>query len=240
MENSIINKNWTNIFLQISKDIRDIVNEYYEEMKDKTNIFPPLNKIFNFTNFTTLEDTKVLIIGQDPYHSLYLNNSDKKYYPQATGLAFSVPISSPIPPSLSNIYDNLLRFGHIKEKPKHGNLEHWAYQGVLLLNTSLTVEKSKPNSHQYIWNEYINEFITILTKNHPNLIIVLWGANALSKMNLIKNKEKHYFIISSHPSPLSVKSKIKEHNSFYETDHFGLINKHLLDNKKTIIDWMIK
>jgi uracil-DNA glycosylase len=243
MENSIfknmINPTWIEIFEEIDPDIRNITEEKYLKIKDKNNIFPTLNNIFNFTKYCNFEEIKVLCIGQDPYHKLFYNSQDKKYYPQATGSAFSVPKNCPIPPSLINIYDNLSRFGHQIFKPKHGNLEYWMYQGVLLLNTSLTVEQSKPNSHQYIWSMFTNELIQIITKKHPGLIIVMWGGSAFGKMNNINKKEKHNFIISSHPSPLGFKNKMKNYNSFYDTDHFGKINKILKSKKLKEIDWQI-
>jgi uracil-DNA glycosylase len=238
---NIITKSWIDIFDTIDKDIYSIVENDYLVIKDKPNIFPSYKNIFNFTNYSTFEDLRVVILGQDPYHGLYYDVNNKAYYPQATGLAFSVPKNcSNLPPSLTNIYNNLMKFDHIAWKPTHGCLEYWAYQGVLLLNTSLTVEKSKPNSHQAIWSMFTDELISSISEKHPELIFVLWGSNALSKMNHIKNKDKHHFIISSHPSPLSVHSKIKNYDPFYETDHFGKINKILMNkNKDNCIDWQI-
>lgn len=243
MQNSIfkdiINPTWLNLFEEIDPDIREITEKEYLEVKNKSNVYPTFNNIFNFTKYCNFEDIKVLCIGQDSYHSVFFNPEDKNYYPQATGLAFSVPNNSPIPPSLINIYDNLSRFGHQVFKPTHGNLEYWAYQGVLLMNTSLTVEKSKPNSHQYIWSMFTDELIEVITKKHPGLIIVMWGGSAFGKMNIIKNKEKHNFIISSHPSPLGFKNKMKNYDSFYDTDHFGKINEILKLKKMKEIDWQI-
>jgi uracil-DNA glycosylase len=239
MFSSIINPTWIEIFEKMDLNIRQNTEKEYLKIKDKSNIFPPYNKIFNFTKYCNMEDVKVLIIGQDPYHSDFINPEDKINYPQATGLAFSVPKDCPIPPSLVNIYENMNRFTHQIFKPMHGNLEYWTYQGVLLMNTSLTVEKSKPNSHQYIWSTFIDELIKVITIEHPGLIIVLWGGNAISKMNIIHNKDKHHFIISSHPSPLGFKQKIKSYDSFYETDHFGKINNILKSKNKQEIDWQI-
>ena len=235
----IINSTWMEIFDEIDPDIRQITEEEYLKVKDKPNIFPTFKDIFNFTKYCNFEDIKVLCIGQDCYHGVFFNQSNKAYYPQAMGLAFSVPKDCTIPPSLVNIYENMDRFKHQIFKPTHGNLEYWAYQGVLLMNTSLTVEKSKPNSHQHIWSMFTDELIEIITKKHPGLIIVLWGGNALGKMNIIKNKDKHDFIISSHPSPLGFKNKIKSYDSFYNTDHFGKINQILKSKNKKEIDWQI-
>jgi uracil-DNA glycosylase len=235
----ITNTSWIKFFNELDTDIIEIVEKEYNKIKNIPNIFPTFENIFNFTNFCRFEDIKVLIISQDPYHQVYYNSIDKSYYPQATGLAFSVPKGCPIPPSLVNIYDNLLRYEHQIYKPSHGNLEYWAYQGVLLLNTSLTVEKSKPNSHQYIWSVFTDELIQQITQKHSGLVIVLWGGSAFNKMNIIKNKEKHDFIISSHPSPLGYKNKMKQYNSFYDTNHFGKINEILKTKKLKEIDWQI-
>lgn len=243
MQNSIfkdiINPTWIEIFEGIDPTIRQITKDEYLKVKDRTDVFPYFKDIFNFTKYCDFKDAKVLIISQDPYHQLFFNSKDKSFYPQAMGLAFSVPKGCPIPPSLVNIYDNMSRFGHQISKPTHGNLEYWAYQGVILMNTSLTVEKSKPNSHQSIWSMFTDELIQEITKKHPGLIIVLWGGSALAKMNIINNKNKHNFIISSHPSPLGFKNKIKVHDSFYEKDHFGEINNILKSKGKKEIDWQI-
>jgi uracil-DNA glycosylase len=243
MQNSIfkdiINPTWIEIFDEIDPNIRQITENEYLKVKDRADVFPSHDKIFNFTKYCDFKDIKVLCIAQDPYHGLFYNPSDKSYYPQAMGLAFSVPVGCQIPPSLVNIYDNMKRFGHQLTKPTHGNLEYWARQGVVLMNTSLTVEKSKPNSHQSIWSMFTDELIQEMTSKHPGLIIVLWGGSALAKIPIIKNKDKHSLVISSHPSPLGFKNKIKGHDSFYETDHFKQINDILKSKGKKEIDWQI-
>jgi uracil-DNA glycosylase len=243
MQNSIfkdiISPCWYEIFEEIDPDVFEITENEYKKVKDNTNVFPCFKNIFNFTKFCSPEDVKVILLGQDPYPGLFCNQLDKNYYPQATGLAFSVPKQSPIPASLVNIYDNMKRFGHQIFKPEHGNLEYWAYQGVLMLNTSLTVEKSKPNSHQKIWSMFTDELIEVFTKKYTDLIIVLWGGSALNKMNIIKNKDKQEFVISSHPSPLGFKNMLKTSPSFYEGDHFGKINSILKNKNKKEIDWQI-
>jgi uracil-DNA glycosylase len=140
---------------------------------------------------------------------------------------------------LNNIYENLLKYNNIYKKPKNGNLEYWAYQGVILLNTSLSVEKGKPNSHQHIWSKFTNELIKIISRKN-NIVFVLWGANAYSKYKIIENNRNHKFIISSHPSPFSAYNKLGIYDSFMNTDTFGLINKYLEeDYQKDIIYWQI-
>jgi uracil-DNA glycosylase len=238
----VINITWNNVFKEIDKDIYDIAEESYNEvmLNNKNIVFPIYKNIFNFTNYLIPDDIKVVIVGQDPYHSVY-QDKNNSYFPQAMGLAFSVPNDSPIPPSLLNIYNNLLKFKHINYIPKNGNLEFWAYQGVLLLNSSLSVLKSKANSHQSIWSIFTDELISIISKKYNNLIFVLWGRDAFLKYscNIIKNQDKHKFIISSHPSPFSAHTKFREYDSFMDTDHFGLINKYLKENNKDIINWKI-
>jgi uracil-DNA glycosylase len=235
----MVSPSWIPILNQVDEKVLEITEEEYLKIKDKSNIFPLEDKVFAFTNYCDFSDIKVLICGQDPYHQLFYSSEDKLYHPQAMGLAFSVPVGCPVPPSLVNIFNNLQQFKHIDTKPTHGNLESWAKQGVLLMNTSLTVEKSKPNGHQGIWSMFTDELLETITKTHPGLIIVLWGGNAFSKMKIIKNKPNHKFIISSHPSPLGFKNKMKTYGSFYETDHFGQINQYLEEAGKKPIDWNI-
>ncbi len=240
----IIDKNWYEIFDQIDQDIFEITEESYSEVvSDKKNIFPIYTKIFSFTSYCLPSEVKVCVIGQDSYHGVY-TGPDGKTYPQAQGLAFSVPKECPIPPSLDNIYKNLMKYGHIMTMPTHGCLEFWAYQGVLLLNTSLSVEQSKPNSHQKVWFEFTDELIRIISEKCKNIVFVMWGSNAYDKMKLIKNKDSHRFVISSHPSPLSAHNKFKNYESFMKTDHFGLINKYLEElnpnpQRKNTILWDI-
>jgi uracil-DNA glycosylase len=234
----IISSNWKDIINSIDKDILEItIDNFIKKCHNKNNVFPKENNIFSFTKYCLFDELKVVILGQDPYHGVYKDNQNI-YKPQATGLAFSVPKECPIPPSLKNIYQNQLKFKRINFIPNHGCLDYLAYQGVLLLNTSLTVEKSKPNSHQSIWNIFTDELIKIISEKHSNLVFVLWGNNAFSKLNLIKNKSNHKIIISSHPSPLSCHSKLGQYNSFMETDHFGIINEFLEKSNK-YIDWQI-
>jgi uracil-DNA glycosylase len=219
--------------LFIDKEIfKDTEELYFKEVSDKKKIiFPKYDDIFSFTRYCMYEDIKVVIIGQDCYHGDYYDINNKDYKSQATGLAFSVPNNCKIPPSLNNIYKNLLKYNNIYRNPKNGNLEYWAYQGVLLLNTSLSVEKGKPNSHQHIWSKFTDELIKIISRNKNNIIFVMWGANAYSKYKLIENKKNHRFIISSHPSPYSAHNKLGIYDSFMDTDTFGLINKYYKDDQ---------
>lgn len=238
----VINKTWTHIFELIDKDIWEITEEEYNELinKNKT-IFPIYTNIFNFTNFLIPDDIKICIIGQDPYHGVFKDNQTNLYYPEAMGLSFSVPKKCHIPSSLQNIYANLLKFGHIIKKPSHGDLSYWAYQGILLLNSALTVEKSKANSCQSTWSDFTNELVKIISTKYSGIIFLLWGKHAhLKKLDgIIQNQSNHKFIISSHPSGFSANSPYREFNSFMDTDHFGLANKYLIEQNKNPIDWQI-
>lgn len=235
----IINKSWYSIFEQIDKDIWDITEERYNLSLTKT-IFPIYPNIFNFTNFLIPDDIKICIIGQDPYHGIY-KETDNIYYPEAIGLSFSVPKKCPIPSSLQNIYKNLKKFSHINIEPTCGDLSFWAYQGILLLNSALTVEKSKANSCQAIWTNFTNELVSILSSKYSGIIFLLWGKHAHIKKidGIIKNQSNHKFVISSHPSGFSANSPYREFNSFMDTDHFGLANQYLLEQNKSPINWQI-
>lgn len=235
----IINKSWYSIFELIDKDIWDITQEEYNLSLNKT-IFPIYPNIFNFTNFLIPDDIKICIIGQDPYHGIY-KETDNTYYPEAMGLSFSVPKKCHIPSSLQNIYKNLMKFSHINIEPMYGDLSFWAYQGVLLLNSALTVEKSKANSCQVIWTDFTNELVSILSSKYSGIIFLLWGKHAHIKKidGIIKNQSNHKFVISSHPSGFSANSPYREFNSFMDTDHFGLANQYLLEQNKSPINWQI-
>lgn len=184
-------------------------------------IYPLKNDIFNAFKYTSLGDCRVVILGQDPYHGC-----NKDGIPQANGLAFSVNEGFKIPSSLRNIFKTIS-----DEKRSNGNLKHWAEQGVLLLNCSLTVEKGKPNSHAKLWRNITDHIIEHITREKKDLIFLLWGNNSLKKLNLIYNT-KHIYI-SSHPSGLSFKRKLKKYPSFENNNHFQIIN-NILKNK---INW---
>ena len=238
----IINKLWHDIFNQIDKDIWNITEEYYNELIEKNpNVFPIYSQIFNFTNLVLPDEIKVCIIGQDPYHGIYKDSRTNTYYPEAMGLSFSVPKNCPIPSSLQNIYKNLKLHSHIHTIPTHGDLTYWSYQGVLMINSALTVEKSKPNSCQNMWSEFTDELIKIISKKYTGIVFLLWGKHAHYKKlnNIIKNQQSHYFVISSHPSGYSANSPYREFKSFIDTDHFGLTNEYLINQNKKPIDWQI-
>lgn len=185
-------------------------------------IFPPGPLIFNALNSTPLAQMKVVIIGQDPYHGPG----------QAHGLCFSVQPGVPTPPSLLNIYKELKRDLNI-DIPAHGCLQSWADQGVLLLNTSLTVEQANAGSHAKAgWQHFTDRIIQVASERDEHLVFILWGAHAQTKEKLI-DATKHLILKSVHPSPLSA------HRGFIGNGHFSRANKFLVQHGQTPIDWRL-
>jgi len=196
-----------------------------EEYLSGEEIYPPKDLIFSALNSTSYEDVKVVIIGQDPYHG----------EGQAHGLAFSVNEGIPIPPSLKNIYKELEADLKIP-MGKSGFLQKWAKQGVLLLNATLTVRKGKPLSHHKRgWEKFTDSVVRALGQRKDPVIFVLWGKSAKNKMRVLTEEEKtfHYFLMSSHPSPLSA------YQGFLGCRHFSAINSKLKEMGKEAIDWSI-
>ncbi|APU29533.1 uracil-DNA glycosylase [Ectopseudomonas alcaliphila JAB1] len=185
-------------------------------------IYPPGPLIFNALNSTPLDQVKVVIIGQDPYHGPG----------QAHGLCFSVQPGVQTPPSLVNIYKELKRDLNI-DIPAHGYLQSWADQGVLLLNTSLTVERANAGSHAGKgWQFFTDRVIEVVSEQQPKLVFLLWGSHAQSKQRLI-DPTKHLVLRSPHPSPLSA------HRGFIGNGHFSRCNQFLSQNGMTPIDWRL-
>lgn len=201
--------------------------EYFENLVDfvrnaykTTLVYPKGNKIFNAFNLCSFKGTKVVIIGQDPYHE----------EGQAHGLCFSVPKDINIPPSLVNIYKEIEN--DLGVKPSNsGDLTRWAQQGVLLLNSTLTVEAHKAGSHQNKgWEVFTDEVIKILSEKKEHLVFLLWGAFAIKKSSLI-DKTKHLVLSSPHPSPLSA------YRGFFGNKHFSKTNEYLIQNNISPIQW---
>ena len=201
-------------FTQLREFIR---NEYRDKI-----IFPDPKNIFRAFNLTPFNQVKVVIIGQDPYHG----------DGQAHGLSFSVNEGVDIPPSLRNIFKEIesdLGFA----SPKTGDLQHWANQGVLLLNTVLTVEKGKAHSHKGAgWEEFTSMAIKKLSEKRHGLVFLLWGNQAQEKESLI-DLDKHLVLKSVHPSPLSA------YNGFFGCKHFSKTNNYLEFTNKSKIDWRV-
>ena len=192
------------------------------ELKNKKIIFYPQgDKIFNAFNLTPLNNVKVVILGQDPYHGPN----------QAHGLCFSVPQSVKPPPSLVNIFKELESDTGKKRNYHDGNLEHWARQGVFLLNTTLTVEKSKPLSHRdYGWSEFTDRVISLISNKLENIVFILWGSFAQSKKQLI-DSGSHLILTAPHPSPLSA------HRGFFGSKPFSKTNNFLHSKQIDMVNW---
>ncbi|MFX3627348.1 uracil-DNA glycosylase [Campylobacter sp. LH-2024] len=224
LENIKINEDWK-FFLKeefLKPYFLEIKKKYIHALKNKKIIYPPANLTFNAFNLTPLKDLKVIILGQDPYHQ----------EGQAMGLSFSVPKGIKIPPSLANIYKEL--YYDLKIQPaKDGDLSFWAKQGVLLLNSILSVEAGKPVSHStWGWQKFSDAVISKLSMEKKGLVFILWGNFAKSKKNLIDTK-KHFILEASHPSPLA-------RTGFLGCKHFSKVNEILKSLGKEIINWELK
>ncbi|MBO5338170.1 MAG: uracil-DNA glycosylase [Clostridia bacterium] len=201
--------------------------EYYLKIRSflkseysSRTIFPSMYDIFNALKYTSYSGTKVVILGQDPYHEIG----------QAHGLSFSVKKGIKIPPSLVNIYKEL-KTDIGMEMPSHGELTSWATQGVLLLNATLTVREGQANSHQSIgWSVFTDEIIKRLNRREEPIVFILWGGNARSKKKYITNSH-HLVIESAHPSPLSA------YNGFFGSRPFSRANEFLCKNGIEGINW---
>lgn len=202
------------------KDLYEFVKKEYSQHV----VFPEADNIFNAFHFTPLSEVKVLLLGQDPYHNVN----------QAHGLSFSVPTSqTEIPPSLQNIYkeiaDDLGCY-----IPNHGYLEKWAKQGVLLLNTVLTVQAHQANSHKGKgWEKFTDAVIQAVNEQDRPIVYLLWGKPAQSKMSMLNNP-KHLVLTAPHPSPLSA------YRGFFGCKHFSQTNAFLEKNGVAPVDWQIE
>lgn len=197
-----------------------------QERQRGKSIFPPKHLVFNALQRTPYDKVKVVILGQDPYHGLG----------QAHGLSFSVPMGVRPPPSLLNIFKELVTDVGIK-MPQHGCLEKWSEQGVLLLNTLLTVQEGQPLSHQKKgWEQFTDAVIAAVANQQDPVIFLLWGRNAKDKALSVRELacgSKHIILTAAHPSPLSA------HNGFLGCRHFSKTNQHLLALGKSPIDWQV-
>lgn len=208
----------------------EYAKDYYRELYDfvakeyqEHTVFPPVKEVYSALKHTDINDVKVVILGQDPYHERG----------QAHGMSFSVKPGVKIPPSLQNMYKEL----HDELGcyiPNNGFLEKWADQGVLLLNTVLTVREGAANSHKGKgWEQFTDAIIRAVNEQDRPIVYLLWGSNARSKKALINNK-KHLILESVHPSPLSA------YNGFFGCGHFKKCNEFLQQNGIAPIDWQIE
>lgn len=217
-------KNWSDLIQEESK------KPYFQELQSflkserkKHDVYPAESDVFNAFELTPLDKVKVVILGQDPYHGTG----------QAHGLAFSVKKGVKIPPSLVNIFKELESDLGIKA-PAHGNLEQWAKEGVLLLNTVLTVRAGEAGSHHGEgWENFTDRVIEILSAEKRNLVFILWGGPSQKKASRV-NLNHHHVIISPHPSPLS------SYRGFFGSKPFSKTNKFLTDNGLSPISWKLE
>ncbi len=195
----------------------ELLGRVQAEREAGKTIFPPSEQVFNAFKYTKLEELKVVILGQDPYHG----------QGQAHGLCFSVPKDVKLPPSLRNIYKAIKHDYPDYQPPEHGDLTHWAEQGVLLLNTVLTVEEGKAHSHaSWGWERFTDSVIEKINEHCEGVVFLLWGAHAQKKGALI-DRQRHHVLTAVHPSPLSA------HRGFLTCGHFRRTNELL----EVGIDW---
>lgn len=217
---SMINKKWDVILAnEFKKPYFKELGIFVKDEYKRKIIYPKYSNIFNALRYTDYDEVKVVILGQDPYHG---EN-------EAHGLSFSVMDNVPRPPSLVNIFKELENDLNIRKQGN--NLESWARQGVLLLNSIMTVEKDRPLSHKNKgWEIFTDNIISLLNKREKPVVFVLWGSYARSKKELITNN-RHYIIESVHPSPLSA------NRGFFGSKPFSKINKFLEKNNIKKIKW---
>ena len=212
---------WNKILKEeMQKDYYQELQAFVQKRRAEVRVFPEEKNVFNALELTPFESVKVVILGQDPYHG----------FGQAHGLSFSVQKGIPLPPSLKNIYKELQ--GDIGgEFPTEGDLSHWAKQGVLLLNTVLTVEEGNANSHKGKgWEKLTNRLIESLNELKHPVIFILWGKPAQDKEKLITNPN-HVILKAPHPSPLSA------YRGFFGSKPFSRVNDILIQQRQTPIRW---
>lgn len=221
-----VNSNWKPILQKILNDFPTLEKDLEKEeelFEGLAEIYPPKQLIFNAFNHFNIEDLKVVIIGQDPYHQPN----------QANGLAFSVQDGIKIPPSLINIFKEICTNLEIPyNKPNSGNLTYLAKQGVLLLNNTFTVRQSKPNSHLKLWKGFSDRIIDYILENNKDIIFMLWGGNA-KKIIEKKDMSQQYVFKSNHPSPLSA-----NRGGWFNLNMFNDVNVKLRELEKEEIKWL--
>jgi len=219
----IKNTSWqTLLSSEFKKPYFKTLMQQVEQEYANTTCFPPKELIFSAFEQFDFQDTKVVIIGQDPYHGTG----------EANGLCFSVNDGVAIPPSLKNIYTEINNEYDRILFPTSGNLERWAKQGILLLNAGLTVRKNEANSHKHLqWNVFTDAVINLINEQSENVVFLLWGSFAQKKGKLI-DRNKHLVLETGHPSPLSANRGL-----WFGNNHFIITNDYLIKNMKIKIVW---
>ena len=218
-------KNWTDVIGKEKEQpyFQHALQQVHLARANGKTIYPPQEEVFNAFKYTAFEDVKVVILGQDPYHGAN----------QAHGLAFSVKPEVAIPPSLLNMYKELTQDISGFQMPSNGYLVKWAEQGVLLLNTVLTVERGMAHSHANLgWERFTDKVIAVLNEHREKLVFLLWGSHAQKKGQII-DRTRHLVLTAPHPSPLSA------HRGFFGCRHFSKTNSYLESNGMKPIDWQI-
>ncbi len=212
---------WDELLAPLFSDERYLkIREFLKKEYSEHTVYPDMYDLYNCFRFTPVDKVKCVILGQDPYHN----------EGQAHGLCFSVKKGVDVPPSLVNIYKEIYTDLGIKE-PDCGDLTKWAREGVLLLNTTLTVRAHIANSHSKCgWEWFTDSVIKIVSDKLENVVFILWGGNARKKAPLI-DERKHLILQCAHPSPLSA------YGGFFGCKHFSKTNEYLVSHGKTAIDW---
>ena len=215
---------WNDVFNQIkSKEYALKLNVFLDEEYSKHVIYPSRDNMFNAFKYTPLEEVKVVIFGQDPYHE----------EGQAMGLSFSVPKNIKVPPSLVNIYKEIELEYNAQFKDRSGDLTYLAKQGVLLLNTILTVREHEPLSHNIKeYNLFMRDILDTLNSLNQPIVFLLWGGNAKGLSKYLNNKN-HLILTATHPSPLGA-----NHGGWFNCNHFRLTNEFLVKNGLKPINWL--
>jgi uracil-DNA glycosylase len=222
MDHLLLDKTWKHLLAEewSRPYMQELQSFLVREKASGKTIFPPEEHVFAALNLTSFEKVKVVIIGQDPYHGP----------DQAHGLSFSVQQGIKTPPSLNNIFKELQDDLKLSP-PQHGNLEHWASQGVLLLNNVLTVESGRAASHSHQgWEEFTDQIIKLLNEKKRHLVFILWGSPAQKKAAQV-DSQKHFILKSVHPSPLS------SYRGFFGSKPFSKTNEYLISKGLDPISW---
>lgn len=224
---------WEQLAHKFAADLRQIRRSVDDERGQGFNVYPPEGEVFRALELTPCHRTKVVIVGQDPYHGAYNRRS------QAHGLCFSVRPGLPIPPSLRNIREELRADQPRVRIPGHGSLEAWAGRGVLLLNTILTVREGKARSHGRMgWEMFTDQIIKVLNDKPTRVVFMLWGCDAQKKAELI-DESRHTIIRSSHPSPQAARRPCRGSPPFLGSRPFSRANEALRESGQGGIDWSL-